>query len=133
MNGGFEDCTVLANLMEKHDGDWDKIFPEYSRTRKPDGDALQDLSLDNYYVMRDYVADPRFLLQKKIEAKFSSLYPEKWMPLYSMVTFSDIRYSDAYNNGKRQDKIMKDVMASTKNIEENWDSDEVMAKILEKI
>jgi len=28
---------------------------------------------------------------------------------------------------------MKDVMASTKNIEENWDSDEVMAKILEKI
>jgi kynurenine 3-monooxygenase len=83
--------------------------------------------------MRDFVGDPEFLLQKKIEAKFSSLYPDKWMPLYSQVTFSEIRYSEAYANGKRQDKIMKDVMASTKDIEANWDSDEVMAKILEKI
>ena len=83
--------------------------------------------------MRDYVADPDFLLQKKIEAKFSNLYPDKWMPLYSQVTFSDIRYSEAYENGKRQDKIMKDVMASTENIASNWDSEEVMAKILEKI
>ena len=55
------------------------------------------------------------------------------MPLYSQVTFSDIRYSEAYENGKRQDKIMKDVMASTENIASNWDSEEVMAKILEKI
>jgi kynurenine 3-monooxygenase len=133
MNGGFEDCTVMWELMQKHNEDWDKIFPEYSRIRKPDGDALQDLSLDNYYVMRDFVADPKFLLQKKIEARFAELYPEKWMPLYSQVTFSEVRYSDAYNNGKRQDRIMKEVMASTNNIEENWDSDEVMSAILEKI
>lgn len=133
MNGGFEDCTVLWGLMQKHNQDWEKVFAEYSIIRKPDGDALQDLSLDNYFVMRDFVSDPEFLLQKKIEAKFSKLYPDKWMPLYSQVTFSDIRYSDAYNNGKRQDKIMKDVMASTENIENNWDSDEVMNKILEKI
>ena len=133
MNGGFEDCTVLWELMEKHGADWDKVFAEYSVIRKPDGDALQDLSLDNYFVMRDFVADPEFLLQKKIEAKFSKLYPDKWMPLYSQVTFSEIRYSDAYNNGQRQDKIMKDVMASVENIESNWDSEEVMNRILEKI
>lgn len=133
MNGAFEDCTVLDGLMKKHNEDWDKVFAEYSEVRKPDGDALQDLSLDNYYVMRDFVADPDFLLQKKIEAKFSSLYPDKWMPLYSQVTFSEIRYSEAYANGKRQDKIMKDVMTSIEDIESNWDSDKVMAKILEKI
>lgn len=133
MNGGFEDCTVLWELMQKHNEDWDRVFDEYSIIRKPDGDALQDLSLENYYVMRDYVADPKFLLQKKIEAKFSKLYPEKWMPLYSQVTFSDIRYSEAYNNGKKQDRIMKEVMSSVSDIESNWDSDEVMEKILEKI
>jgi kynurenine 3-monooxygenase len=72
MNAGFEDCTVLWDLMQKHSENWPAIFEEYNRTRKPDGDALQDLSLDNYYVMRDYVADPKFLLQKKIEAKFPS-------------------------------------------------------------
>ena len=132
MNGVFEDCTVMWDLMQKHNEDWDKVFEEYSDLRKPDGDALQDLSLHNYHVMRDFVADPKFLLQKKIEAKFSKLYPEKWMPLYSMVTFSDIRYSVALENGKRQDKIMKEIL-EIPNIEENWDSDEIMNQILDKI
>ena len=132
MNGGFEDCTVLWELMQKHNEDWDKVFAEFSIVRKPDGDALQDLSLHNYHVMRDYVADPKFLLQKKIEAKFSKLYPERWLPLYSQVTFSEIRYSDAWKDGMRQEMIMKDVM-ETPNIEEKWDSDEVMEMILERI
>lgn len=132
MNGGFEDCTVMWELMQKHNENWEKVFEEYSVSRKPDGDALQDLSLYNYHVMRDFVADPKFLLQKKIEAKFAKLYPEKWMPLYSMVTFSDIRYSVALENGNRQDKIMKEIL-ETPNIEQNWDSEEVMNKILEKI
>lgn len=129
MNAGFEDCTVLWDLMQKHNHDWPAIFEEYSRERKPDGDALQDLSLDNYYVMRDYVADPAFLLRKKIEAKFSELYPEKWMPLYSQVTFSEIRYSVAYKQGQVQNGIMDQVMEMP-DIEEKWDSPEVMDKIL---
>lgn len=132
MNAGFEDCTVLSLLMEKHNEDWDKIFPEYSVQRKPDGDALQDLSLNNYYVMRDYVADPKFLLQKKIEARFSKMYPDKWMPLYSQVTFSDIRYSEALKNGEKQDDIMKGIM-QIHDIESVWESDDVMEEIRSKI
>jgi kynurenine 3-monooxygenase len=125
MNGGFEDCTVMSELMQKHDGNWGAIFDEFSTVRKPDGDALQDLSLYNYRVMRDFVADSKFLLRKKIEAKFSNLYPDKWMPLYSQVTFSNIRYSEALLNGEKQTEIMDKVM-KTPNIEERWDSDEIM-------
>ncbi len=132
MNGGFEDCTVMWRLMQKHNEDWDKVFAEYSVERKPDGDALQDLSLYNYYVMRDYVADPMFLLRKKIEAKFSKLYPEKWLPLYSQVTFSNIRYSEAMASGKAQDKIMDEIM-EIPNIEEVWDSQEIMDQLAEKL
>ena len=128
MNAGFEDCTVLSNLMKKHNENWELIFEEYSRERKPDGDALQDLSLDNYYVMRDYVSDPDFLLRKKIEAKFSELYPKKWLPLYSQVTFSNIRYSVAYQQGEKQNEIM-DIVMKTPNIEKEWDSEEVMNKM----
>jgi kynurenine 3-monooxygenase len=130
MNAGFEDCTVMNRLMQKHNENWEAIFEEYSIERKPDGDALQDLSLDNYYVMRDFVADPAFLLRKKIEAKFSELYPNKWLPLYSQVTFSNIRYSFAYNQGKKQTEIMDQVM-EIPNIEQNWDSEIVMDKMLE--
>ena len=129
MNAGFEDTTVMNDLMLKHNHDWEKIFEEYSRTRKPDGDGLQDLSLHNYHVMRDYVADPKFLLQKKIEARFSEKHPEKWMPLYSMTTFSDIRYSVAWKEGQRQQTIMDAIMAIP-DIEAKWASTEVEDKIL---
>jgi kynurenine 3-monooxygenase len=129
MNAGFEDCTVLNGLMLKHNHNWEAIFDEYIRERKPDGDALQDLSLDNYYVMRDYVGDPAFLLRKKIEAKFSTLHPDKWIPLYSQVTFSEIRYSVAYKQGQVQSKIMDEIM-DIPNIETRWDEDEVMEKLL---
>jgi len=130
MNAGFEDCSVMNRLMLKHNENWEEVFKEYSIERKPDGDALQDLSLDNYFVMRDFVADPSFLLRKKIEAKFSELYPTNWLPLYSQVTFSNIRYSEAYKQGKLQSEIMDQVMEIS-SIEEKWDSEEVMEKMIE--
>lgn len=133
MNSGFEDCTVLWELMQKHNENWDLIFDEYNRTRKPDGDGVQDLSVHNYYVMRDYVGDPQFLLQKKIEAHFSALHPDKWMPLYSQVTFSHIRYSEAWKTGQKQDAIMKKVMKQFTNIDTIWDSKEVEQAILAEL
>lgn len=133
MNSGFEDCTVIWELMQKHQEDWTKVFEEYQQLRKPDGDGVQDLSLHNYYVMRDYVGDPQFLLQKKIEAHFSEKHPDKWMPLYSQVTFSHIRYSEAWQKGQEQDAIMKDVMAQFDNIEDVWNSEEVEQAILSKL
>lgn len=133
MNAGFEDCTVLWELMQKHHEDWKKVFEEYQLMRKPDGDGVQDLSLHNYYVMRDYVADPKFLLQKKIEAHFSEKHPDKWMPLYSQVTFSHIRYSEAWKKGQIQDAIMKKIMANIDNIEEKWNSQEVENAILKEL
>lgn len=140
MNCGFEDCSVMWELMQKHlpDGqagneDWPKVFEEYQQLRKPDGDGVQDLSLHNYYVMRDYVGDPQFLLQKKIEAHFSAKHPEKWLPLYSQVTFSHIRYSEAWQKGQKQDAIMKEVMAQFDNIADVWDSKEVEQAILAEL
>ena len=72
--------------------------------------------------MRDLVGDQNFLLRKKIEARLHELYPEKWIPLYSMVTFNDkIRYSEADEIGKLQKKIMDGVMVRN-DIETNWES-----------
>ncbi len=133
MNCGFEDCTVMWDMMQKYGDDMDKVFDEYQKSRKPDGDGVQDLSLHNYHVMRDFVGDPKFLLQKKIEAHFSEKHPDKWMPLYSQVTFSHIRYSDALKVGEKQDAIIKNVMAKFNDIENIWDSEEVEQAILSEI
>ena len=94
MNCGFEDCRILDNLLTKNESDIKKCFEDFSKMRKPNGDGVQDLSMHNFIVMRDRTADPKFLLQKKIEKKFSNLYPKKWIPLYSMVSFSNISYEE---------------------------------------
>lgn len=124
MNCGFEDCTVLDSLIEKHNHDWTKIMPEYEQLRKPAADGIAELAVLNFIEMRDLVGKPEFLLRKKIEARFNSKYPNDWMPLYSMVTFSEIPYHLALAEGKRQDKIMEQVMAIP-DIDSKWDSNEI--------
>jgi len=103
MNAGFEDCSVLASLMKTHNENWSEVFNAYQIARKPNGDAVQDLSLLNYIVMRDKVADPGFLLQQKVERRMAELYPGKYFPMYSMVSFSEIEYHIALNKGTQQD------------------------------
>lgn len=133
MNCGFEDCSVLNGLMEKHGNDWEVILNKYQHLRKPDSDAIADLALGNFIEMRDLVADPKFLLRKKIEANFNQKYPDKWIPAYSMVTFSPhIRYSEALSKGQFQDKIMDEVMQLPQ-IEANWNSEEVEQMMLHKL
>ncbi|MBS1762958.1 MAG: FAD-dependent monooxygenase [Bacteroidetes bacterium] len=133
MNCGFEDCSVLNELIETFNGDWKEILPAYQHLRKPDGDAICDMALTNFIEMRDRVADPKFLLQKKIEAEFTKRHPDKWRPAYSLVTFSpEVRYSDALKQGTHQEEIMKKIM-SVENIEDIWDSHEVENKILQNL
>ena len=130
MNCGFEDCRILDELLEINNEDINKCFKIFSEIRKPNGDGLQDLSMHNFIVMRDKTADPMFLLQKKIEKRFSNLYPKKWTPLYSMVSFSNISYEKAWDIGMKQEKIMKEIM-KIKNIEKVWKSDRIMQKMLD--
>jgi len=131
MNCGFEDCRVLNELIDKHSEDWNLILEEYQTLRKPDADAIAELALNNFVEMRDKVGDPRFLLQKKIEAAFSKKHPGKWTPAYSQVTFSPhIRYSEALKNSIRQEAIMQQVM-SIKDIENKWDDVSVEEKMLQ--
>lgn len=129
MNSGFEDCTVLNQLMEQHGDNWDSILREFEVSRKPNADAIADLAMRNFVEMRDLTGNKDFLLQKKIEAKLSTKYPGKWIPLYSMVTFSHIPYAEALALGKKQDAIMAQIM-SMPDIHETWDSNEVEQKWL---
>ena len=129
MNVGFEDITVLVQMIEKYGNDWGTIFKEYEKSRKPNADAIAELSLRNFIEMSTKTADEKFLLQKKIEKWFSDKHPEKWLPLYSRVTFSTQPYSEALAIGDFQNKIMEEVM-SLPEIESNWDSEEVEEKII---
>jgi kynurenine 3-monooxygenase len=133
MNCGFEDCRILDELIEQNGDNWHTILQQYQTLRKPDADAIADLAVNNFTEMRERTADPKFLLQKKIEARLHEKYPDKWIPAYSQVTFSPhIRYSEALQRGQKQEAIMQEVM-KMEGIEGKWESEEIEIIILDKL
>ncbi|MCK0191375.1 NAD(P)/FAD-dependent oxidoreductase [Arenibacter sp. F20364] len=129
MNAGFEDIYALNKIIGKYGDDWGQIFSTYQTERKPNADAIAELSYRNFMEMSTMTADPNFILQKKIEKRFASKYPDKWIPAYSRVTFSNRPYVEALANGDAQEEIMKQIM-QIPNIADIWDSEEVDKKIL---
>lgn len=119
MNSGFEDCSILDELMEAHNDDWSLIMESFNRDRPGDANAVADLALRNFVEMRDRVADPRFLLRKEVEAYLNEKYPEDFLPLYSQVTFSHIPYSRALAEGLAQDELFGRILA-IRGVEDNW-------------
>lgn len=129
MNAGFEDISILNEMMQKYGDDWKTIFTEYQKSRKPNADAIAELSRRNFVEMSSKTADEKFLLQKKIEKWFSDKHPDKWLPLYSRVTFSLQPYAEALAIGDRQNEIMEEILA-IKDIEQIWNSKPIEERIL---
>jgi kynurenine 3-monooxygenase len=107
MNAALEDCALLDEMLDDFDGDWQQLAQDFQRNRKPCADAIADLALYNFIEMRDKVADEEFLLRKKIEANMHHKYPDQWIPLYTMVTFSDLPYAEAKKRGELQSRVMQ--------------------------
>jgi kynurenine 3-monooxygenase len=125
MNSGFEDCRVLNELISKHKGDWPETLSQYQQQRKPNGDAIIELAKRNFVEMSELSGDANFQLCKKIEANFHNRYPDLWVPLYSMVTFSPhTPYSEALRVGDIQKDIMSQIMALP-NIHQRWQDEDI--------
>jgi len=132
MNAGFEDIFVLDEIIQEMGDDWERIFATYQEKRKPNADAIAELSYRNFIEMSSKTADANFLLQKKIEKHFSAKHPEKWVPAYSRVTFSNRPYAEALAEGDAQEEIMREVI-KIRNIADKWDSKEVENLMLKLI
>ena len=106
MNCGFEDCYELNALLDEHDDDWQKVMDLYTEIRRPNANAIADMALDNYIEMRDSVRDPKFHLKKAIAFELEKLFPNQFIPRYSMVMFHHISYADAQSRGVIQANIL---------------------------
>jgi kynurenine 3-monooxygenase len=122
INCGFEDCTILLELMDRHGADWERIFREFERARKVNTDAIADLAIENFVEMRDRVADPHFLFRKKAELALESKYPQLFVPKYAMVTFHRIPYATALKRGRMQEAMLAELCDGIERIEDlDWE------------
>lgn len=125
MNCAFEDCTVLNECLDRLGTDWERVFREFERLRKPNTDAIAEMALENFVEMRDLVADPKFLLRKKVELEFERKFPGMFIPRYGMVTFHRIPYALGLERGKVQDRILSELCDGIKQVEDvDWQKGE---------
>lgn len=128
MNCSFEDVRVLDTLIEKHGTNWGTVYEEYSQLRKVNTDAIADMAEENFYEMRDAVADPIFLRKRELETKLEQTYDD-YFSKYSMVTFrEDLPYSVAKENGNAQDRLLMEICAGVAQVEA-LDLGEVMKRV----
>ncbi|MFT3744470.1 MAG: NAD(P)/FAD-dependent oxidoreductase [Pyrinomonadaceae bacterium] len=128
MNCAFEDVRVLDKLVDKHGTDWQNAFEEYGRLRKINTDAIADLAEENFYEMRDAVADPVFVRKRELETKLEQMFPD-YFSKYSMVTFrEDLPYITAKQIGNRQDQLLMEICSDEENVQ-HLDLDSVMNRL----
>lgn len=128
MNCAFEDVRVLDQLIEKHGNVWEAIYLEYHELRKVNTDAIADMAEENFYEMRDAVADPVFVRKRELETKLEHIYPD-YFSKYSMVTFrEDMPYSLAKERGNVQDRLLMQICSGVENTNA-VDLDAVMTQI----
>ncbi len=128
MNASFEDCRILNGLIQQHGTDWEKVFDEYGALRKENTDAIAQMAEENFYEMRDAVADPVFMRKRELETKLEHAFPD-YFSKYSMVTFrEDLPYSVAKRKGNAQDKLLMEICSDIDDVSQ-IDLNDVMKKV----
>jgi len=117
MNIGFEDCTVFNSLIDDFNYDWNKIFSEFFNSRKPETDAIDDLSLENLQHLKHSV-NKDFQTRWELERKIWKMYPNYWMPTYVMVAFSSMPFRRIKEISEEQNKVLNQLLINKK-IREN--------------
>ncbi|OMH86229.1 Kynurenine 3-monooxygenase [Zancudomyces culisetae] len=129
MNCGFEDIETLDRLLveqakisqgkaaetgDDSDIKTHNLTPEqieaalikYSDCRPRDSASMIDLALHNYVEMRNNVNKLSYKLRFMIEKKLSLWFPSYVMPLYSMVSFSKLSYTEATRRWNAQTRAI---------------------------
>jgi len=121
MNAGFEDCTAVAELLDRYDEDFDAVFERYEASRRPHCDAVTDMSARAFTELTERIADPRFHLQKRVEHKLHDLYPERFVPPYALIAFTHVPYAEVLERIRALEAVAQSLMEDV-HLESVWDS-----------
>jgi kynurenine 3-monooxygenase len=132
MNSGFSDVQFLMDQMDAHPDDYHQIMKNYNEFQKPSGDAMAQMSHENFSEMCDKVGDAQFLLRKKVENKLEKAFPSEFRSRYGLVTYTLIPYHLVKEVGVIQDQVL-DALCSHLTDPEELNLDQAHKLIHERI
>jgi kynurenine 3-monooxygenase len=106
MNSAFEDCCVLLSALAEHKNDRAAAFRAYELARREHTDVLCELSKANFVELRKKVQSLWFVAHKRLDLVLNRLWPETWLPLYTMIAHTTIPYGVALARARRQERIL---------------------------
>jgi kynurenine 3-monooxygenase len=116
MNAAFEDCIELAGLVEDGERDWADVFSEFQRNRIDNANAIADMALENYAIMREAVRDPGFLVRKALEHELERRFGDRFIGRYSLVMFHRLPYAEVYQRGQVQEKLLDGLLEGVESL-----------------
>ncbi len=118
MNCALEDCLVFDELVQQASGDIGAAASAFSDVRRPDAAAIAQLSLKNFLEMRSGVRDPRYGVKRALERTLQMRHPERYLPLYAMVSFSSLPYREVQQRALVQASILAALLEQTDHLDE---------------
>lgn len=111
MNAAMESVRALDRHLRASPDDLSAAFTRYETERKPDGDAIADMALNNYVEMRAGVMDPDYLAKRTLALELERRHPTHLSPRYNMVMFSTMPYAEARSRAARQAEMISAAVA----------------------
>jgi kynurenine 3-monooxygenase len=111
-NAGFEDCRVLADLLDEHGSDWATTFDRFEAARRPNLDAIATLADEHLDEIGSLVGTPDFQLRKRIERALNRRDPDRYQSLYNLIAFTSIPYAEAIQLGRDQQALAAELAAT---------------------
>lgn len=107
MNAAFEDCSILDELLDRHER-WADLFADFETARRPNTQAIAQMAIENYAEMRHHVLDAKFLRRQAMSRQLEQRFADRFIPRYSMVMFHpEIPYAEALRRGAVQAEILE--------------------------
>jgi kynurenine 3-monooxygenase len=117
MNAGFEDCMYLNQFLDET-GSWEDALRKYSQFQKGNGDAIADMAVENFTVMKEKVADSVFLFRKSVEIELEKRFPEIYRSKYGAVTYTLIPYQLCMEMGEIQKNLLDQLCEKASSLED---------------
>lgn len=135
MNSGFEDCRILNDLLDHYNEDWSRVMPAFYAARKPNTDAVAEMSMDNFHEIQIDICDEQFNFRKQLEHHLMLRYPQRYVSKHVQVMFTNTPYSTAYAQGKLQNELLNQICEHTNTLKGvNWmQVDELMKEYDRKL
>lgn len=113
MNSGFEDCRILNEFLDLYHDDWSRVMPAFYLARKPNTDAVSEMSTDNHNEIQIGIRNQRFNFKKQLEQHLMQRYPDRYVSKHVLVMFTNTNYAIALAHGRLQSILLDKICNQT--------------------